>query len=123
MDASIREAERAQHSLKRELRLGDLVLMQVLLILGFGWIGSAAEQGATHAFLWVAGILFLYLPLAAVVMHLSRAIPLEGGSYQWIKPGLSPLAGYLAAWNISLYVVAVYGTTASPTRSGLAAHG
>jgi amino acid transporter len=110
MDTSVREAEQAQHSLKRELKLGDLVLMQVLLILGFSWIGSAAEQGATHAFLWVAGILLLYVPLAAVVMHLSRAIPVEGGSYQWIKAGIAPLAGYLAAWNVSLYIFAVYGT-------------
>ena len=83
--------------------------MQVLLVLGFSWIGSAAEQGATHAFLWVAGILLLYLPLAGVVMHLSRAIPVEGGSYQWIKAGLSPLAGYLAAANICLYIIAIYG--------------
>jgi amino acid transporter len=110
MDRSVREAAEAQHSLMRELRLGDLILMQVLLILGFSWIGSAAEQGATHAFLWVAGIVFFYLPLAAVVMHLSRAIPVEGGSYQWIKAGFSPLAGYLAAWNVSLYIFAVYGT-------------
>jgi amino acid transporter len=110
IDTTVREAAQAQHSLKRELRLGDLVLMQVLLILGFTWVGSAAEQGATHAFLWVAGILFLYLPLAGVVMHLSRVIPVEGGSYQWIKAGLSPLAGYLAAANICLYIIAIYGT-------------
>ena len=58
----------------------------------------------------VAGILFFYLQLAALVMHLSRAIPVEGGSYQWIKAGFSPLAGYLAAWNIGLYVVAAFGT-------------
>jgi amino acid transporter len=110
IDTSIREAAKAQHGLNRELRLADLVLMQVLLILGFTWIGSAAEQGATHTFLWVGGILFLYLPLAGVVIHLSRAIPVEGGSYQWIKAGLSPLAGYLAAANITLYIVAIYGT-------------
>jgi amino acid transporter len=110
MDTSVREAAQTQHSLKRELRLSDLVLMQVLLILGFSWIGSAAEQGATHAFLWIGGIVLLYVPLAAVVMHLSRVIPVEGGSYQWIKAGISPLAGYLAAANISLYIFAVYGT-------------
>jgi glutamate:GABA antiporter len=94
--------------------------MQVLLILGFTWIGSAAEQGATHVFLWVAGILFLYLPLAGVVMHLSRAIPVEGGSYQWIKAGMSPLAGYLAAVNISLYVIAVYGTIGATMLNSVA---
>ena len=119
MDALVREAAQEQDSLKRELRLRDLVLMQVLLILGFSWVGSAAEQGATHVLLWVAGIVLLYLPLAAVVMHLSRAIPVEGGSYQWIKAGLSPLAAYLAVWNISLYVCAVYGTVGPQLVNGL----
>jgi glutamate:GABA antiporter len=120
IQTSIREATDAQHSLKRELRLRDLVLMQVLLIVGFNWIGSAAEQGATHAFLWAAGILFYYLPLAGVVIHLSRAIPVEGGSYQWIKTGLSPLAGYLAASNIVLYIFGVFGTIGPQLVNGVA---
>src|SRR5690242_15095824 len=92
-----------QKSLKRELRLTDLVLMQVLLIVGLTWTGFVAPEGSTHVFLWLAGILRLYLPLASVVILLSRAIPVEGGGYQWIKIGLSPFAGYMAVWNNSFY--------------------
>jgi hypothetical protein len=29
-----------QHRLKRELRLADLVLMQILLIFGVSWVGD-----------------------------------------------------------------------------------
>src|SRR5213594_1255004 len=82
-----------QKRLKRELRLADLVLMQVLLIVGLSWTGAVAVEGSTHVFLWLAGILLFYLPLAAVVILLSRAIPIEGGAYQWIKAGVSPFAG------------------------------
>src|SRR5690349_18433570 len=96
--------------LKRELRLTDLVLMQVILIVGLGWIGSAGKEGSTHAGLWLMGIVFFYLPLAAVVMVLSRAIPAEGGVYQWVKAGISPFAGYLAAWNTSLYTIMILGS-------------
>jgi len=100
-----------QKQLKRELRLADLVLMQVLLIFSVGWTGTVAVQGSTHVFLWLAGILLFYLPLAAVVILLSRAIPIEGGAYQWIKAGLSPFAGYIAVWNNSFYAVMVGGVS------------
>jgi len=110
-----------QHGLKRELRLADLVLLQVVLIVGLGWIGSAAKEGSTHVLLWVAGILFFYLPLGAVVILLSRAIPVEGGAYQWVKAGISPFAGYLAVWNTSFYTVIVIGTQ-GPTLINSAAY-
>jgi amino acid transporter len=87
--------------------------MQVLLILGLTWVGSAGVQGPTHVLLWLAGIVFFYLPLGAVVIRLSRAIPVEGGTYQWVKTGLSLFAGYLAAWNASAYTIAVFGTIGS----------
>jgi amino acid transporter len=98
-----------QHGLKRELRLTDLVLLQVLLIVGLSWVGSAAKEGSTHVLLWLAGIVFFYLPLGAVVIVLSRAIPVEGGTYQWVRAGISPFAGYLAAWNVSFYAIVIIG--------------
>ncbi len=98
------------HGLKRELKLTDLVLLQVLLIVGLTWIGNAAVQGSTHVLLWVAGILLFYVPLGLVVIHLSRAIPLEGGAYQWVKAGISPFAGYMTAWNTSFYTIFTFGT-------------
>lgn len=98
------------HGLKRELKLPDLVLLQVLLIVGLTWIGNAAVQGSTHVLLWLAGVFLFYVPLGMVVIHLSRAIPVEGGAYQWVKQGISPFAGYMTAWNTSFYTVFVFGT-------------
>jgi glutamate:GABA antiporter len=97
-----------QARLKRELKLPDLVLMQVLVILGIGWIGYAAKQGSTHVILWIAAILGFYVPLAAVVIFLSRAIPLEGGMYQWLREGFSPFAGYMAGWNYSIFFILLF---------------
>jgi amino acid transporter len=98
-----------ERALKRELRLADLILMQVLLIVGLGWIGSVAEEGSTHVLIWIAGILLFYLPLGAVVILLSRAMPIEGGAYQWVKAGISPFGGYMAAWNNSFYTIVIFG--------------
>src|SRR5580698_995655 len=77
------------HGLKRELKLWDLVPMQVVVIV------------------------FFYLPLAAVVIKLSRSMPVEGAVYQWVKEGISPFAGYMAAWNFSIYGVATFAAVGS----------
>ncbi len=98
------------HGLRRELKLRDLVPMQIVLIFSLIWSGFAAKQGSSQIALWFIAIVLFYLPLAAVVMKLNRAVPEEGGVYQWVKAGLSPFAGYMAAWNITLYAVFVFAT-------------
>lgn len=94
-----------EHGLKRELRLRDLVPMQLLLVIGVTWAGIAARQGSTHPAMWVMGVLFFFLPQVAVVTYCARLWPLEGGVYQWAKHAMGPLAGFLSAWNYGLYAV------------------
>lgn len=91
--------------LPRELGLADLVLTQILFIIGLPWIGVAAKQGPSHVVFWLAAMLFFYLPSAAVVMYLSRMMPLEGGLYQWAKIGFNELVGFLVAWNLWLFAI------------------
>lgn len=97
----------SEHGLKRELRLRDLIPMQILLVIGVGWAGIAARQGSTHPTIWLAGVLLFFLPQALVVTWCARTWPLEGGVYQWAKFALGPLAGFLSAWNYALYAVLV----------------
>jgi amino acid transporter len=97
------EAHSAQ--LRKELGLPDLTLTQVLFIVGLPWVGVAAKQGPAHVVLWLAAITFFYLPSAAVVIHLNRAMPLEGGLYQWAKLGFNELTGFLVAWNLWLFAI------------------
>jgi len=90
---------------KKELGLGDLVLTQILFIVGLPWIGVAAKQGPSHVLLWLTAILFFYVPSAVVVIYLNKIMPLEGGLYQWAKLGLSDLLGFLVAWNLWLFAI------------------
>ncbi|HEX4320344.1 MAG TPA: APC family permease [Acidobacteriaceae bacterium] len=99
------ESASVEHGLKKELRLRDLVPMQILLMVGVSWAGIAAKQGSTHPMIWIAGILFFFLPQAAVVTYCAQLWPIEGGVYQWAKFALGPLMGFLSAWNYALYVV------------------
>lgn len=105
MSTSSASASVQEHGLKKELRLRDLVPMQILLMVGVSWAGYAAKQGSGHPVIWIAGILLFFLPQAAVVTYCMRIWPIEGGVYQWAKFALGPMAGFLSAWNYALYAV------------------
>src|SRR4051795_6406043 len=97
----------SEHSthLRKDLGLVDLTLTQILFVVGLPWVGVAAKQGPAHVVLWLAAIVLFYLPSAAVVIHLNRAMPLEGGLYQWAKLGVNELTGFLVAWNLWLFAI------------------
>src|SRR5438067_2815379 len=99
----------AEAGLRKELGLRDLVLAQVLCVVGSSWVGIAAKLGRAHVVFWLAAILLFYVPLAAVVIQLNRRMPLEGGLYQWAKAGFGEMAGFLTAWNLWVYAVIVTG--------------
>jgi amino acid transporter len=90
---------------KKELGLTDLVLTQILFIVGLGWVGVAAKQGPSHIVLWLGAIALFYIPTAFVVIYLNREMPLEGGVYQWAKLGFNDLIGFMVAWNLWLFAI------------------
>jgi glutamate:GABA antiporter len=92
-------------SLPRELGLTDLVLTQILFIVGLPWVGVAAKLGPAHVLFWLFAMVFFYVPSAFVVIHLNRAMPLEGGLYQWAKLGFGERTGFLVAWNLWLFAI------------------
>lgn len=103
-----REEERVEARgavFKKELGLSDLVLTQILFIVGLPWVGVAAKQGPSHIVLWLVAMLFFYVPSAVVVIYLNRIMPLEGGLYQWAKLGFNDLIGFLVAWNLWLFAI------------------
>ena len=102
------EEQRIEHRsdvFKKELGLTDLVLTQILFIVGLPWVGVAAKQGPSHVVLWIAAALLFYVPSALVVIYLNRAMPLEGGVYQWAKLGFNDLIGFMVAWNLWLFAI------------------
>src|SRR5215831_6724333 len=97
--------EAREADLRKDLGVADLTLTQILFIVGLPWVGVAAKQGPSHVIHWLLAIVFFYLPSAAVVIHLNRAMPLEGGLYQWAKLGFNDLIGFLVAWNLWLFAI------------------
>src|SRR5438874_4624281 len=116
MTAALHRAEHEVEShsvaLKKPLGLRDLILTQILFVVGSSWVGAAPKLGQAHLFFWLLAILLFYVPQAAVVIYLSRVMPLEGGIYQWAKLGFNDFAGFMVAWNLwllSIMVIALGG--------------
>ena len=107
LSRSEREIESHSGALKKPLGLRDLVLTQILFVVGSSWVGTAAKLGTAHLFFWLLAIVLFYIPQAAVVIYLNRLMPLEGGLYQWTKLGFNEFAGFMVAWNIWLLSVTV----------------
>jgi amino acid transporter len=102
-----REVEARSASLKKELRLFDLVLTQVVFVFGTVWVGFAATLGQSQMAFWLIAIATFYLPLAAVVIYLNRLAPLEGGLYQWAKVAFDDFVAFLVAWNFWIFGILV----------------
>src|SRR2546423_14326995 len=101
--AAEHQVELQSAALKKELRLIDLVGIQILNIVGLFWVGTAGKLGSSHVMFWLLAVLLFYIPSGIVVAHLVREMPLEGGLYQWAKLRFSPLLGFLVAMNIWVY--------------------
>ena len=117
----VAEVEARSAGLRKELGLLDLVLMQIMYVVGSAWVGTAAKLGSSHTVFWLLAIVLYYLPQAAVVIFLARLMPLEGGVYQWTSIALGRFAGFMIAWNLWAYAILI-GATFGVTIANNAAY-
>src|SRR5258708_24662346 len=94
-----RDVRQSSAVFKKELGLFDLVLTQVVFVVGTIWVGWAAKLGSQQNIFWLLAIVTFYLPLAAAVIFLNRLMPLEGGLYQWAKAAFNDFVAFVVAWN------------------------
>jgi amino acid transporter len=102
--------EHESKQLRKELRLTDLVLTQIMYVVGLSWVGTAAKLGSAQIPFWLGAMAVFYVPQAIVVIYLSRRFPLEGGLYQWSKLGLNQGLAFLVGWNLWVYAIVQLGT-------------
>ena len=85
-------------ALKRELRLADLVLLNIAAVASVRWLASAAHAGPGSITLWILAIGAFFVPSGLVVVSLARRFPEEGGLYIWSRNAFGPWHGFLCAW-------------------------
>src|SRR3989442_1197071 len=101
------EVEARSAVFKKELGLFDLVLTQIVFVVGTVWVGWAARLGNNQMAFWLLAIITFYLPLAAVVIFLNNRMPLEGGLYQWAKLAFNDFVAFMVAFNLWVFGILV----------------
>jgi len=85
-------------ALDKTLGVRDVVLLNVVAIVGLRWVALAAAGGNTSVVLWFGALLFFFIPQAFAVIELTRRIPEEGGIYPWTDAAFGDFHGFMAGW-------------------------
>ena len=106
-----RDVEARSAVFKKELGLFDLVLTQVVFVVGTFWVGWAAKLGREQSMFWILAIVTFYIPLAVAVIFLNRLMPYEGGLYQWSKLAFNDFVAFMVGWNLWVFAITILAGT------------
>src|SRR6267143_648326 len=96
--------------LERALTLRDLVLFNLVAVIGIGWVATAAKAGPSGLTLWVLAAILFFLPQGLAVIQLSSSFPAEGGIYVWTRKEFGEGHGFLCGWCYWINNVLFYPT-------------
>src|ERR1041385_2927635 len=92
------ETTQAAPKLIRALKLRDLVLFNLVAVLGLRHLGTTAKFGVGSLLMWCIAAVFFFVPQGLAVIELSSRFPTEGGIYFWTKRALGEGHGFLCGW-------------------------
>ncbi len=84
--------------LRRALSLRDLVLFNLVAVIGLRWLATAAKSGPSALTLWVLAALLFFIPQGLAVSELSARYPNEGGIYAWTRRRFGEGHGFFCGW-------------------------
>ena len=96
--------------LERALTLRDLVLFNLVAVVGITWVATAAKAGPSSLTLWLLAAVFFFVPQGLAVIQLSSSYPDEGGIYAWTKKEFGEGHGFLCGWCYWINNVLFYPT-------------
>lgn len=85
-------------TLRRVLTLRDLVLFNLVAIIGLRHLATSAKAGPAALVLWLLAALLFFVPQGLAVADLGRRYPDEGGMYAWTKRALGDGHAFLCGW-------------------------
>jgi glutamate:GABA antiporter len=83
----------------------DVLLFNIVTVLGPRWVAAAAHNGPSSVSLWVLAALLFFVPSALVINELSSRFPVEGGLYVWAKEAFGDFHGFVAGWTYWIYTI------------------
>lgn len=91
--------------LRRVLGFWDVLLFNIVTVLGPRWLAAAGHNGTSSISLWILAAALFFVPSAFVVNELSTRFPYEGGLYAWSKEAFGDFHGFVAGWTYWIYTV------------------
>jgi glutamate:GABA antiporter len=82
----------------RALGLRDVVLMNIVAVVGLRWIARGARTGPASVTLWILAWVAFFIPLAVACSMLARRYPEQGGVYAWVRRAFGPGHGFICGW-------------------------
>ena len=82
----------------KALGLRDVVLMNIVAVVGMRWIARGARTGPPSVTLWVLAWIAFFVPLALAVAALARKYPEQGGVYAWVRRAFGGGHGFICGW-------------------------
>ncbi len=98
-------SENSKPKLPRVMGFWDVLLFNVVTVLGPRWIAAAAHNGTSSISLWFLAALLFFVPTALVIAELSTRFPQEGGLYAWAKDAFGEFHGFVAGWTYWIYTL------------------
>jgi amino acid transporter len=83
----------------------DVMLFNIVTVLGPRWIAAAAHNGTSSITLWILAAVLFFVPTALVITELSTRFPEEGGLYAWAKDAFGEFHGFVAGWTYWIYTL------------------
>ncbi len=83
---------------QKTLRTFDLVLFNVVAIVGLRWVALTAHSGPSSLVLWALAAAAFFIPQGLCVMTLASTLPKDGGLYVWISEAFGERHGFIAGW-------------------------
>lgn len=91
--------EPTQHQLHKTLGIRDLVLFNIVCIVGLSTLAQVAQIGFSSIPLYIICIFTFLIPSGLMVSELNARMPQEGGFYLWVRKAFGNFHGYVAAWS------------------------
>ena len=98
-------AENSKPKLPRVMGFWDVLLFNIVTVLGPRWIAAAAHNGTSSITLWFLAAFLFFVPTALVIAELSTRFPEEGGLYAWAKDAFGEFHGFVAGWTYWIYTL------------------
>jgi amino acid transporter len=92
------ETTQTAPQLVRGLKLRDLILFNLVAVLGLRHLGTTSKFGPGSLLMWLLAAVFFFIPQGLAVIELSSRFPKEGGIYFWTKRALGESHGFLCGW-------------------------